>query len=164
MRLFICICLFVVNVSSCQSQEKSTDEIIKKFDTVDFSSLKNRSVYFRSAGQQRNSSIYFVNTMEGTCSPYIVEVNNSDNTIIEIKNNLVISSCKEDFLSQNEIEKTIKQYLQYKICLLQVDNDGNVLINPDKQEPATLLRMMPGKTIENMNQFKPLKGNWYIRK
>lgn len=149
---------------SCNSQSIGIDGIIDKYDAVDFSELKNKSIYFRSKGHQKNTSIYFVNIYQNSCSPYTVEFNDQDKNIVEIKNHLVLSSCGKDYLSKEEIEAAIKKYVQYQFCLLQVDNEGNVYINPTVQDRPTLLRKLPNSTPKDLNQFRPYKGNWYIRK
>ena len=71
------------------------DWIIDKYDKENFGDLTGMSLYFRSKGD-RNSSIYFVNKYKGAYSPYIVEVNNDDQSVIEIKNELVLKSCGKD--------------------------------------------------------------------
>lgn len=154
----------MLQLQACNSQNMNIDAIIAKYNSTDFSELKDMSIYFRSKGHRRNSSIYFVNKFKGNCSPYIVEFNNTDNTIVEIKNHLVLTSCVEDYLSKEQIEIVVKKYVEYKLCLLQVDNDGNVYINPDKQELPILLRKSSNSTPQDLEKFKHYKESWYVRK
>lgn len=156
--------MLMLQLQSCNSQSMDIDAVIDKYNDTDFSGLKDMSIYFRSTGHQRNTSIYFVNKFRGNCSPYAVEFNNTDKTIVEIKNHLVLANCKEDYLSKEQIEASVKQYVEYKLCLLQVDNNGNVYINPDKQELPVFLRKSPGSTPQDLGKFKHYKGNWYVRK
>lgn len=160
----IIILVLTMFLLSCKGQKMDIDSIIKKYDTEDFRLLKNKSIYFRSTGNQRNSSIYFVNIYKGECSPYAVEFDDNIKAIIEIKNHLVLSSCKKDYLSKEEIEQALKKYKEYNLCLIQVDTDGNVYINPDKQELPTLLRKSPNSIPKDVDKFKLYKGNWYVRK
>jgi hypothetical protein len=164
MRNIIAICTLISIMQSCTSQTMNTDAIIEKYDTVNFSALKNKSIYFRSKGNQKNTSIYFVNIYKGSCSPYAVEFNDENKSIVEVKNHLVLTSCGKDYLSREEIEKAIKDYAAYRLCLLQVDEEGNVYINPDKQELPVLLRKSPNSTPKDIDKFKLYKGAWYIRK
>ena len=147
---------------SCNGQD--IDSVIKKYGNTDFSSIKGFSIHFRSAGHQRNTSIYFVNTYDGKCSPYVVELNDHNKTIVNINNDLVLKSCGQDYLSREKITEVLMGYTQYNLCLVQVDNDGNVYINPDRMERATLLRKSMGAIPKDLTLFKHYKGNWYIRK
>ena len=160
--LRLLIIFFVLFLSSC-SQNINLEKFMDKYDSVDFTPLKNTSIYFRSRGEGINSSIYFVNKYNGNCSPYIVEFNDVTNKIIDIKNNLVISSCKKDYLSKNEIELYMKEYMRYKLCLLQVDPEGNVSINPRNSASPTIMRKAVGSYPENLNQYKCIEKNWYVK-
>jgi len=137
---------------------------MEKYSSADFSKLKNLSIYYRSKGHQSNTSIYFINTYKGECSPYIVEVSDTDKNIVKTDNHLVVSTCGKDFLSKKQIEIALKKYLEYSLCLVQVDKDGNVYLNPDKQEQPIYLRTVPNSTQVNLKFFKHYKDNWYVRK
>lgn len=147
---------------SCNVQD--TDSIIKKYDSTDFSGLKGFSIYFRSAGHHNNTSIYFVDSYDWECPPYAVEFNDQNQTIVNINNDLVLKKCSQDYLSREKIRQVLMEYAQYNLHLLQVDNDGNVYINPDRMERATLLRKTANSTPKDLALFKHYKGNWYIRK
>lgn len=147
---------------SCNGQD--IDSVIKKYDNTDFSGLKGSAIHFRSVGHQSNTSIYFVNMYGGDCSPYVVELNDQNKTIVDINNDLVLKSCGQDYLSRERITEVLVEYAQYNLCLVQVDNDGNVYINPDRMERATLLRKSTGATPKDLALFKHYKGNWYVRK
>lgn len=140
------------------------DDVINKYSDVDFSRLKNISIYYRSSGSQINTSVYFVNLFNGKCSPYVVVYDNVEKTIIEIKKHLVLSSCKEDYMDEEYIKSVVKQYVDYGICLLQVDEDGNVYINPNSQDVPILLRKYSESTPQNLEKFKHYKGEWYIKR
>lgn len=154
----------MLQLQSCNSQTMKIDTVIEKYNDVDFSELKDISIYFRGTGNQRNTSFYFVNKFKGKCSPYVVEFNNTNNSIVEIKNHLVLANCKEDYMSREQIEVVVKQYVEYNLYLLQVDIDGNVYINPDKQELPVFLRKTPESTPQDLEKFKHYRGNWYVRK
>lgn len=162
-RTLITFMLFIM-LQSCKGQNSGIDSAISKFSDTDFSNFKTLSIYFRSKGSQAGSSIYFVNTYKGNCSPYVVEVDDNSHSIIEIKKHLVISSCGKDYLTNEKIEAAVKNYIELGIYLLQVDTDGNVYINPDKQGMATLLRKSPNSAPMDLQRFKHYQGNWYIRK
>lgn len=151
-------------LQACKVCNPSIDEIIEKYDKTDFGSLKNKSIYFRSRGHSLNSSVYFINAFGGACSPYVVEFNHKTSNIIEIKNNLVISSCGRDYLSREEIEKSMIKFKEYGFCLLQVDKMGNVFINPNSQDVPIFLRKAFASTPLDIDKYKIYKDNWYIRK
>lgn len=149
---------------SCKEQNMNIDEIIQRYNNEDFNSLKNKSVYFRSKGNRRTSSIYFVNVFKGKCSPYAVEYDDEAKKVIEIKNHLVLKSCKKDYLSTSEIEQVITKFKEYNFYLIQVDEVGNVYINPNGQDLPTILRKEPNSTPTDINKYKFYKDNWYIKK
>lgn len=156
--------LFVFQLHSCKKGPLEIDDVVNKYNDVDFSRLKNISIYYRSSGDQTNTSVYFVNLFNGKCSPYVVVYNNVERTIVEIKNHLVLSSCKEDYMDKEHIESVVKQYVDYEICLLQVDEAGNVYINPNRQDVPILLRKSSESTPQDLEKFKHYKGEWYIRR
>ena len=145
---------------SCNAQD--IDSVIKKYDNTDFSSLKGFSIHFRSVGHQSNTSIYFVDSYNWECPPYAVELNDQNKTIVNINNEQVLKRCGQDYLSRERITEVLVEYAQYNLCLVQVDNDGNVYINPDRMERATLLRKSKGSTPKDLTLFKHYKGNWYV--
>lgn len=155
--------LFIVLLYSC-IKPMSIDDIINKHDAANFDDLKNISIYFRSSGNQWNSAIYFIGILEKSCSPYAVEFNGIDKSIIEISNDLVISSCGKDYLTKYQIEKIMKKYIEYEFCLIQVDESGNLYINPYEQELPTLLRKIPNSEPADLYLFRHYRGNWYVRK
>ncbi len=163
-RAFYLIVVLTVLLQSCKGQNMDIDNVIEKYSNTDFDNLKGLSIYFRSKGHQRNTSIYFVNEFKGSCSPYTVEFNDNDKTVVEIKNHLVLSSCGKDYLSKEQIETALHYFIGYKLCLVQVDTEGNVYINPDKQELPTLLRKSPNATPKDLHLFKLYKEDWYVRK
>lgn len=161
-RVIVPLLVLTILQQSCNGQ--TIDSVIKKYDNVDFSSLKGFLIYFRSDGYQSNTSIYYVNIYGGKCSPYVAEFNDRNKTIVNINNDLVVKSCGQDYLNTEKITEVLVGYAQYNLCLVQVDNDGNVYINPDRMERATILRKSKGSTPKDLALFKHYKGNWYIRK
>jgi hypothetical protein len=147
---------------SCKSQ--GTDNVIKNIDKLDLSILKGMSIHFRSKGYNRNTNIYFVNTFQSKCSPYIVEVQSSTPSDMEINNDLVLKSCGNDYLDNETIKQALIKYLELSVCLISIDDYGNVYVNPSKQERATLLKKVEGSIPKDFDQFEHYKGNWYIRK
>lgn len=162
--MFCLMPLLLLQLQSCNSQSMNIDTIINRYSDTDFDELKGMSVYFRSTGNRQNSSIYFVNKFNGSCSPYVVEFDNANKVLIEIRNHLVLTNCKEDYLNKAQIEAGVRKFVEYKLCLLQVDSTGNVYINPDKQELPVLLRKSPDSTPKDMDKFTHYKGDWYVRK
>lgn len=152
--------IFVIFVQSCNGQ--NFESIIEKYNNVDFSELRNSSIYPRSPGTKNNTTRYFINVFKGDCSPYMVDAD--DKEIISINNDLVLKSCGKDYLNTEKIEQLFKAYMIYKLCLIQVDSVGNVYMNPDKAERPILLRKLPGSTPKDINLYKKYKGNWYVRK
>jgi len=157
-------------IAACQghnNQISDIDKAIAKYEQTDFSELKNMSIYFRSRGRHLNSSIYFINKSKVSCSPYAVEVDNLDKSIVEIKNHLVISSCGEDYLTPETIEAALKKYFALNLYLVIVDSEGNVFINSfQANRPANLLRLAKEsgeREIKKDYVYKHYKGRWYLK-
>lgn len=148
---------------SCRGQE-NTKQIITRLDKVDFTSLKGTFIHFRSKGHSRNSDIYFVTTNETSCSPYIVETDKSNLDSLIIKNDLVIKSCGQSYLDDDKIKRLIRDYMKLDVCLVKVDDFGNVYINPKKQEAPILLKINEESPPKDLNQFEHYQDSWYIRK
>jgi len=147
---------------SCKSQQ--IDDIIIKYNDADFSSLKNVSIYPRSIDKFKGTTIYLIDSYLLKCSPYVVEVENSYDSILSIDNGLVIKSCGKDYFSKSKIEEVLKQYKKLNLCLIQVDNEGNVYINPNRSELPIILKKSKNSTPSNINLFKQYEGDWYVRK
>lgn len=157
------VLLFIVMVVSLQfCNGDHVDQIVKKYDQTDFSDLKGFSIHYRDARHQENTFIYLVSTYDVKCSPYMVEVD-GQNSIVNINNNLVLESCGRDYLTKEKIKQVFAKYSQYHFCLLQVDNEGNVYINPDNQERPTLLRKSVHSNPKDLALFSHYKGNWYTK-
>lgn len=163
MKLYIFSIVLMIMFQSCNGQ-KNTEQIISRIDNIDFSPLQGISIYFRSKGHSRNTNIYFLNEFKGKCSPYSVEVDKSNIDGLIINNDLVLKSCNKDYLSSDEIKTLIKEYVKLDLCLVQVDNFGNIYINPDKQEAPVLLKLSGKSPPKDLGEFKEYKDNWYIRK
>src|SRR5690606_41781041 len=97
-----------------------------EYDNTDFSSLKGFSIYFRSAGHQSNTSIYFVDSYGWECPPppYAVEFNDQNKTIVNKNNELVLKKGKKDNLRKEKITKVFEAEAKYNLCLVKCDNSG----------------------------------------
>ena len=155
----------LLGLQSCKGQTDGIEAVIARVDNVDLSQLKDRTIYFRSRGYERGTSVYLVSSgYKVKCSPYAVDFDEDKKRIFQIRNNLVLGSCGEDYLTKEEITKYMGIYMRCKVNLLQVDTAGNVYINPGRAEKAILLRKAPHSTPIDLDEFSPYKGDWYIRK
>ncbi len=150
-------------IQSCGDPTADLDGFIDKSDTTDFAALKNYSVNFRSRGTERGSSVYFINKYHLNCSPYAVDVNDTHKSIIGFRRILETPECEDDTLSKQQIEVVVNKFLEFDICVLQSDNEGNVYFNPHKQDSPYLLRKSPNSTPPNLDSYRHYKGNWYLR-
>jgi len=163
MKRYLGLIILLVALQSCKEQE-NIDQIISRLDKVDFTSLKGTFIHFRSKGHSSNTNIYFVAASEATCAPYVIEVDKANTDSLIIKNDLVLKSCGQDYLNESKIKSLISDYLKLDVCLINVDDWGNVYINPDEQELPTLLRISGNTLPKDINQFESYKENWYVRK
>lgn len=163
MKKNLCFLIVCVFFQSCSCQNIDFNKIIDKYDSLDFSQLRNMSIY-RGISTQNMITRLCVNIYHGSCSPYLVKLNEKNGNIIEINNDLVLDYCGKDYLSREKIESVVKKYLELDLYLVQVDNDGNVYIKPYQgRRRLVFLRKLPDSTPKDLNLFKHYKGNWYIR-
>jgi hypothetical protein len=154
--------VFLFVFGACVQRNTNIETVISDYDKTDFTNLKGKSIYIRN--RDLHSITYFVNVFDGTCGPYIVEYSSNNNKIVSVRNNLVLSTRGKDFLTNNEIYAIVKIFAQYKLMLLQVDEDGNVYMNEASQGSPNLLRKVPNKSPKNISLFRHYRGNWYVRK
>ena len=164
MKIIIVLSM-LLGLQSCKSQTARIEAVIARVDTVDLSRLKGLTLYFRSRGYDRGTSVYFVSSdYKVKCSPYVVDYDENKKSIIQIRNDLVLNTCGTEYLTKEEIKDAIDLYMKCKVSLLQVDSSGNVYINPGLPEKATLLRKAPHSTPMDFEEYWHYKGDWYIRK
>ncbi len=159
---FLKLVVFVSILYSCNSSD--INDIIIKYDTEKFTELKGYAVSFRSSGQSSNSAIYLVSEFDSKCSPYFVEINKDNYSIVTVNKDMLLKTCNKDYLDENKIASIMTEFFKYDLMVLQVDEEGNVYINPNNQELPVYLRKATNSTPKNLDQFKIYRDNWYIRK
>ncbi|WP_291285494.1 hypothetical protein [Flavobacterium sp.] len=158
-NIFICFVLFCF--ISCSKDKISIDKIIKEYNNEDFQQLKGVLISYR--GINGDNVILTVNKFNGDCSPYMITINPQTKKIVEIRNHLVIKKCN-DYFNHEEIQKYVSCFLNYNFIVLGVDYNGNVYINPDKQQPPNIVRINGKYEKDSYKKFKVYKGNWLILK
>ena len=150
-------------LSACNNKRKTIEQVVSRMDTADLSELKNMCIQFRSSGLHYNSSIYLVSAYDKNCSPYGVEVDNRKKNILEIRNDLVLESCGTEVFDRIRIVKAMKKYFELDVCLICVDQQGDVYINPTEQERPTLMKIANGAQPKDRTDFSQYKNDWYVR-
>lgn len=163
-RVVILYMAFLVFLQSCGRRDIDLDELIKKYDTIDFSPLRGRAVSFRSRGSESGSAIYMVSADSGNCNVYPVECDCESGRIIAIRkplDSLIRDRC---ILEDSEIRSIMSDYCRLHLMIVAVDDAGNAYINPYEQELPIVIRRVPGSTPRYFEEFEPYRGNWYVRK
>jgi hypothetical protein len=159
---FVVLGILIHILYSCKGY--NINDIIDKLNTKDLSVFNGFSIHYRSSGSKWNTNIYFVSVNNLHCSPYIIEVNMFNPYDIKINNELVLKSCHQDYLDEEIIKKIMIEYLDLHICVIMVDDYGNVYINPTEQAPPTLLKKKSDSTHINVTEFIYYRDDWYVRK
>ncbi len=159
---FFLIILSIWVFQSCKVNNRDIDGIIEKYNQEDFSCLKGVFVNFRG-GEHKGLVVLLISKTNYKCSPYIVTVNKNDGKVTKIDDTLPKRDCN-GYFSVSEIETFVRCFLKYNFQVLSVDSDGNVYMNPSRQDLPIFLRKEQNKTPKDMKDFKAYKGNWYIRK
>ncbi len=152
-------------MQSCTQKAVDIDAIIQKIDQADLSILKGTYIHFRSRDYQTpNSSIYFISKLDNHCAPYVVTVNEKSKTVSKVSNDLLFDSeCVKGYLSKQRIKRLMSAFLKYNLCLMKVDQYGNVFINPSRPAPPILAKKSFYAEPGDFKEFELYKGNWYLR-
>jgi hypothetical protein len=154
---------------SCEHQSKIItkdviDSFIKKYQAESFSEFKNVFISIRQTSL--SSTSYILQKSEGNLPVYIVTYNESTNEITEVSNSELRAKKISDYFSRNQITSFIKKFRYYKFCLLSVDSQENVFINPFyPNNPATFLRISKTSSLETSKisgNYIYYKDNWYV--
>lgn len=140
------------------------DSFVKKYQTEEFSEFKNVFIVIRQ--RTLTSTIYILDKTGENLPVYVVTYNEWLNKITEINNSLLKEQKVNDYFTERQITTLIYSFRRFNFCLLGVDKQDNVFINPFyASSPACLIRL--GKTpridmLKVSGDFKPYKDNWYI--
>ncbi|AWA30146.1 hypothetical protein HYN48_08665 [Flavobacterium magnum] len=152
---------------SCHKETDFTqiDAAIKKYDTVDFSALKNTYVGYRGRDETANLML-MVAKFDLSCPAYIATVYPKTKELTAVDEHLIKESDKDcqPYFTKQQIAQYSKAFLKYDAKVIGVDASGNVYINPAAQDAPNLLRKVDGSTPKDLADFKKYKGNWYLRK
>jgi len=154
--LIICI------LQSCNKNSQDIDSIIEKYNDEDFSCLKGVFIN-RRGGKNDNLVFLIISRSNFKCSPYIIKANYDTGKVVNINDTLPNRDCN-GYFTISQIESYVKCFFKYKFQVLSVDADGNVYINPNRQELPTLLRKEENVTPKDIKDYKLYRGKWYIRK
>lgn len=163
-------CIFsVIFTFSCQKNDKviskkTIDDFIEKYQTESFLELKNVTIYVRQKDLQNTT--YILQKNEGNLPVYIVTYNEWINEITEVNNSVLKGKKVADYFTRNQIAYLINKFRVYNFCMLSMDKQENVFINPFYPDnPAFFLRL--GKTSKLKpsklsGDFKQYKDSWYV--
>lgn len=160
MKWYITGLIILLNMfSSCNGQ--NLNKIINRLDKESFDKLEG--VFISLRNKDRSSMTIMIDKYDIDCSPYVVTVNLSTKEVLSISDKLMDEECK-GYLADTDIKILISEFLKHDVAVLGVDKDGNVYINPNKQEPPILLKKSDKSPPKDIDQFKLYKGNWYVKK
>ncbi|SCY50164.1 hypothetical protein [Flavobacterium anhuiense] len=160
-RIFLIAMLLFCALQSCNSNQKSIDKIISKYDSSDFSCLKNTYIETRSVN--KDDIVLLVSKYNLHCNPYIVWVNSKTKKITRIDDNLPNRDCA-GYFTNTEIKFYIDFFLKLNFMVLGVDNEDNVYINPNYYDVPYLVRKSKKTNAKDLKDYKLYKGDWYIKK
>lgn len=154
--------LLIISLSILGGCKENPQEMVESFEQEDFDSFRGITVYYRSAGDGLNTSIYFINRNDRDCGPYVITVRRSDNKVLKISNHL-LTYCNSYF-DEPTIDSVFGKFLDMNIGYLKVDTVGNVYINPYEGAEPTLIRVTPEFDKSKLNSYQLIKDKWYIQK
>lgn len=159
----------IVFICSCKQSGKTIskneiDNFIRKYQTERFGEFKNVFICIRQ--RTLTSTIYILQKNDGNVPVYFVTYNEPMNKITEINNTGLKEQNVSDYFTKYQIAALINKFRYFKFCLLGVDAQGNVFINPYyPNNPAVFLRMVKTSKLK----ISKLEGNyiyynhdWYL--
>jgi hypothetical protein len=164
--LLLAIALLLLN--SCHNNKiiskNEIDNFIGKYQSQDFSEFKNVSILIRQT--TLTSTIYIISKYQGNLPVYFIVYNELENKITEINNSLLKQQKISDYFTDQEINSLINKFRHYQFCLLGVDSNKDLFINPFyANNPAAILRKSKGSKLEISKlsgNFIHYKDDWYI--
>ncbi|SIR28272.1 HSF-type DNA-binding [Mucilaginibacter lappiensis] len=163
----------MIMAMSCSSEHQKkrvtkdvVDNFIKKYHAESFSEFKNVFISIRETNG--SSSSYILQKNAGNLPVYVVTYNENTNEIVEVNNSRLRAKKVDDYFTSNQITSFIKKFRYYKFCLLSVDAQGNVFINPFYPgNPAIFLRISKTPSLEISKisgDYIYYKDNWYVNR
>jgi hypothetical protein len=133
--------------------------VVDRLNTESFDEIKGYSIHYRSPGKSKGSSIYVVGKYNSTCSPYFVEINDKDDSVLEVNRGDILENCNSVDLSQEQLKQLLESFLRYDVVFAAADNNGNVFLNPFSQDKPTLIK----KNTDSLDTkgFKRIQDNWF---
>ena len=121
-RIIVYMLLLISLLQSCDGGNNIIDTVVDKYDDADFSELRGYCVWYRSSGNNRNTSILFVSKFDDSVPPYIVECDTRNKEVVSISKKLLNLNGVKDYLSKDRIMFVAKKYSEYRLCVLEVDS------------------------------------------
>ncbi len=161
----------MVFICSCQNRGKTVsqsviDDFVKRHQTDGFSDFKNVAIFIRQMGI--TSTTYILSTYDGNYPVYFVTYNELINKITEIDYSGMKEKRIDSYFSKSQIIFLVNKFRQTKFCLLAVDTQKNVYINPFyPNRPPFFLRKNKTAKLEMLRKsgdFIQYKDDWYINR
>lgn len=161
--------LSIMFFTFCQDSNKAIsrkviDDFIKNHQSESFLEFKNKVIFIRQ--ETLLSTIYILHKYEGNKPVYFVTYSKLKNEVTEIDNSMLKKEKVPDYFTVREITSLVKRFRAYKFCMVGVDLQENVFINPFyPNNPAVFLR----KSNHSQLNISKMQGNyvhynayWYI--
>ncbi|MDR1545040.1 MAG: hypothetical protein LBS50_11695 [Prevotellaceae bacterium] len=152
--LFFCL----LSIFGCKKSTKtienyrdiSVDSIFKIIDCIDTHKLNNTIIFRR----HKKQNLYLLGNSSGNNSLFYVYV--KENNIIEY------DSLKNNYLTQQEIESKMNEYLTFRFPRIMVDSLENIYVNPYEFESIVFIKKVSNQLVFYQNYALFYKNNWYV--
>lgn len=144
---------------SCHNKNSDMNIVVDRLSRYSYDAMVDKSIYLYGRGDGSDEGVFYLSKLSVPCSPYIIHYDYLKQTIISHDNKLVLKSCKNDYLSINEINDVVSLFVNLDVRFVKVDLDTNVFVNPSLLEKPNLVKMkMPSQSTNHKN----IKGDWYV--
>ncbi|MFB9842557.1 hypothetical protein [Mucilaginibacter ginsenosidivorans] len=156
----------VVGADNKKIPKAEIDNLVKKYQTEDFSAFKNVVITIGLSDSFKTT--YTLNRFNKNSAVYFVTVNESKNKITGITNPELQQQKGKDYFTASQIDVLINKFRKLDFKFLSVDDDSDVFINPFYAgHPPCLIRLAKKSNLNSLkitSDFKHYKDDWYIDK
>lgn len=153
-------------VSGCLNNKSHSniDQFISAFENEDFVQFKNISIIRKSKNQGK--AVYILMKTNNNLPAYIITYDLAKKRILEIDHSMLAKAGIEDYFTDTQLSNYIEAFRKYDFYVMNVDNDGNVYMNPFyPNQPVCIMRTSTSSQrgmLQKGYLYEQYKGRWYL--
>jgi hypothetical protein len=153
-----------LTIYSCYNDQEINKTFVEKYENENFEDFTCKGVSIRGGNNQQGVVVLVSNSYEkvGCRAPVGVILNRETGAFKSLNRDLLGDECEID---EKEMINLALKFIEYKVAVLAVDSNKNVLINISEAEAPNLIRFSDMKyKTQKFRRWKKIKGSWYERR